>query len=152
MTEGIRAVFDTNVFISAFLSKSPTSPAKELLQRWRRCEFILVVCQEQMDELIAKLLQFRLPEQLIVRLVADIELLAETFLLDAESIPRVITADPDDDIMIACAVQARVGFLVTNDRHFDVLGGSFRDVKVVDTLHFLRIVRGDSPPSNKNAV
>ena len=146
MIERISAVFDTNVFVSAFLSKSATSPARELLSRWRRQEFILVVCQQQMDELIAKLFQLRIPEQLIVRLVADIELLAESFTLDADRIPRVITADPDDDVMIACATQAHADFLVTNDRHFDMLEGFYQHVRIVDTLHFLWMVRGDSPP------
>jgi len=147
VTERISAIFDTNVFISAFLSKSPTSPAKELLTRWRHGEFILVVCQEQMDELLAKLLQFRISEHLIVSLIADIELLAESFHLDRRSIPRVILSDPDDDVMIACAVQARADFLVTNDRHFDILGGVHQHVRIVDTLHFLWAVRGDSPPA-----
>ena len=146
MTEQIRAVFDTNVFISAFLSKSSTSPAKEVLRRWRNREFTLIVCQEQMDELIAKLLQFQISENLIVRLVADIELLAEQLLLDGDHILHVIIADPDDDVMIACAIQARADFLVTNDRHFNVLGSIYQHIRIVDTLHFLWAIRGDSPP------
>ncbi len=145
MTETIRAVFDTNVFISAFLSKSPTSPAKELLARWRNGEFMLIVCQAQMDELMTKLLQFRVADHLIARLVADMELLAEPVTLDANRVPRIIDADPDDDIMIACATAARADYLVTHDRHFAVLGGHYQGVQIVDSLHFLWLVRGDSP-------
>ena len=33
MTERLRAVFDTNVFVAAFLSRNPTSPTKELIER-----------------------------------------------------------------------------------------------------------------------
>ena len=146
MIERIRAVLDTNVFISALLSKSQRSPAKELLGRWRNQAFILIVCEAQMNELIAKLLQFHIPEHLIIRLIADIELLAGSHHLDIQHIPRIIPDDPDDDVMIACAIQSYADFLVTNDRHFDALGGFYRHVHIIDTLHFLWTVRGDSPP------
>jgi predicted nucleic acid-binding protein len=35
----LRAVFDTNIFVAAYLSKSPNSPTVELLQRWLQGEF-----------------------------------------------------------------------------------------------------------------
>jgi hypothetical protein len=31
----IRAVFDSNIYVAAYLSKNPRSPNKELFQRWR---------------------------------------------------------------------------------------------------------------------
>jgi predicted nucleic acid-binding protein len=47
MSEGtesrrLRAVFDTNVFVAAHISKNPNSPMMELLKRWRRGEFELL--------------------------------------------------------------------------------------------------------------
>lgn len=55
MTERLRAVFDTNVIVSAYLSRSPTSPTQELIDRWLADEFILLVCSAIVDELIEKL-------------------------------------------------------------------------------------------------
>ena len=55
MTERLRAVFDTNVFVSALLSRNPTSPTQELLRRWRNEEFILLVSQALLLELVGKL-------------------------------------------------------------------------------------------------
>ena len=34
---------------------------------------------------------------------------------------RLITADPDDDKFVNCALWANAHYLVTNDRHFRVL-------------------------------
>jgi predicted nucleic acid-binding protein len=39
VTERLRAVFDTNVFVSALLSRNPTSPTQELMERWHNDEF-----------------------------------------------------------------------------------------------------------------
>jgi predicted nucleic acid-binding protein len=52
MTERLRAVFDTNVFVSALLSRNPTSPTQELLRRWREEEFVLLVSLALLIELV----------------------------------------------------------------------------------------------------
>ena len=61
MTDRLRAVLDTNVFLSAFLSRNPTSPTKEILQRWQAGEFVLLVSDDLIDELTEKLLERRIP-------------------------------------------------------------------------------------------
>jgi predicted nucleic acid-binding protein len=59
VTERLRAVFDTNVFVSALLSRNPTSPTQELMRRWRNEEFILLVSQALLLEIeITKALPF----------------------------------------------------------------------------------------------
>jgi len=55
----------------------------------------------------------------------------------------VIPADPDDDLIIACAVVGKATHLVTYDPHYDILSGEYRGVKIVDGLHFLYRIRGD---------
>jgi len=57
VTERLRAVLDTNVFLSAFLSRSPSSPTREILQRWQAGEFVLLVSDALVDELAEKLLE-----------------------------------------------------------------------------------------------
>ena len=58
----------------------------------------------------------------------------------------VITADPDDDFILACAVVGQADYLVSYDAHFDVLEGEYGGVKVTEVLPFLWAVRGDRPP------
>jgi predicted nucleic acid-binding protein len=55
VTKPVRAVLDTNVFISAALSKSETSPTREALERWKRGEFILLICTPLAEEIAEKL-------------------------------------------------------------------------------------------------
>lgn len=55
--------------------------------------------------------------------------------------------DPDDDVVLACAVAGRADYLVTYDPHFDVLGEQYQGVRVVRPLSFLWAVRGDRPPA-----
>ena len=146
MTERLRAVFDTNVFISASLSRNRSSPTRELMLRWRRGEFILVVCGAQLEELFEKLAEFDVSQDTIRKITASIERIAEHIELGPKQIPALIPADPDDNVIIACAVKAKADYLVTYDPHFDVLGGEYGGVKIVKALPFLWAVRGDQPP------
>jgi len=46
---------------------------------------------------------------------------------------NLITADPDDNKFVDCAVSANATYLVTNDRHFNVLRGiDFPIINVID--------------------
>jgi predicted nucleic acid-binding protein len=49
VTKRLRAVLDTNVFVSAFLSRSPTSPTREVIQRWLADEFTLLISDALLD-------------------------------------------------------------------------------------------------------
>jgi putative PIN family toxin of toxin-antitoxin system len=54
---------------------------------------------------------------------------------------NLITADPDDNKFVDCAVSARVEAIVTNDKHFQVLKTiDFPPVEVIDADGFLEKV------------
>jgi len=55
----------------------------------------------------------------------------------------VISADPDDDFVLACAVVGRADYLVSYDTHFDVLEGEYQGIKITEGLFFLQVVRGE---------
>jgi predicted nucleic acid-binding protein len=54
VTDRLRAVLDTNVYVSAFLSRNPSSPTKELLHRWQAGEFTLLVSDALLDEVTSR--------------------------------------------------------------------------------------------------
>lgn len=54
-TKRLRAVLDTTVYVSAFLSSSVTSPTQELLDRWANGEFELLVSNAIAREVVEKL-------------------------------------------------------------------------------------------------
>lgn len=142
-----RVVLDTNVFVSAALSRSLTSPTRELLERWERGEFVVLMCDALNDELIAKLLERGVDPAEIARLSAALLRLAEWVDVPVEGVTPVLF-DPDDDVVLACAVLGRADYLVTYDPHFDALGGEYEKVRIVKALPFLWAVRGDQPPGS----
>ena len=134
----IRAVFDSNVYVAAYLSKNPRSPNKE---------FNLLFSQAILEEVIEKFDQRGIDQALTVELVAFLLADAETIVTSDEKLPALIVDDPDDDLILACAMAGNADYLVTYDPHFDCLGGEFRGIRVLDGLHFLYVVRGDTKPA-----
>jgi putative PIN family toxin of toxin-antitoxin system len=147
VTERLRVVLDTNVFVSAFLSRNPTSPTQELIQRWLNDEYIVLVCDALVDEVIEKLAEREIDQERIIELVQLLDRLAEWVDVPTEAVSRAVQADPDDDVILACAVLGEADYLVTYDPHFDPLGGEYKGVKIAKALPFLWAVRGDRSPT-----
>lgn len=81
------------------------------------------------------------------RYLADLITLGEFVIVAPEQVPDVIVADTDDNAILACAFVGRASHIVTYDPHFDVLGGAYQGIPILDGLHFLYVVRGDRPPN-----
>ncbi len=143
----IRAVFDANIYVAAYLSKNPRSPNKELFRRRRAREFTLLVSHAILEEVIEKFDQRGIDQALTLELVSFILADAEYIVTSDEALPALIVDDPDDDLILACAMAGNAGYLVTYDPHFDYLGGKFQGIRVLDGLHFLYVVRGDTRPA-----
>jgi len=139
-----RAVLDTNVFVSAFLSRNPSSPTKELIQRWQADEFTLLVCDALLDEISEKLLERGIDEDQVIEFLALLTRLAEWVDLLPGMIQPIVV-DPDDDAIFACALEGKADFLVTYDPHLLSLGDEYQGVKINKALPFLWAVRGDPP-------
>lgn len=141
MTKRLRAVLDTNVFVSAFLSRSPTSLTRELIERWMKNEFILLISDMLLEELAKKLVERGIDQEQVITFLATLSSLAEHVDVPTEAVQPVITADPDDDHVLACAVVAGADYLVSYDPHFQPLGEEYQGIKIVKALPFLWAVR-----------
>jgi putative PIN family toxin of toxin-antitoxin system len=140
----LRAVLDTNVFVSAFLSRSPTSPTQELIQRWEADEFTLLISDALLEEVAEKLDAHGISQGRIVELLTLMDRLAERVVVPDEAVTSVIEADPTDDPILACAVVGEADYLISYDAHFDVLEGEYQGIKITRALPFLWAVRGDT--------
>lgn len=140
MTKRLRAVFDTNVFVSASLSKNANSPTRELLERWKRKEFTIVICDQIAKEFIEKLEERNFPSDEIDEQVSALARAAEWVDVPAEKIEALLS-DPDDNVIVACAVEGGANYLVTYDPHFDSLHGDYRGIKIVKAIPFLDVLR-----------
>ena len=91
-------------------------------------------------------------EELLARFNSpDVVLAAMDLLLDAPNVVQVtpfyrwnlIPIDPDDNKFTDCALNADADYIVTNDKHFNVLKYlDFPLVKVVDIDTFKKIIEG----------
>jgi len=142
-TEKLRAVLDTNVPVAAYLSRNPRSPTKELIDRWRNEEFVQLYSDGTLAELKQKFAEKGIEPLLVDRYIADLLRIGVHVEFDPGDIEPVIPADPDDDLIVACAVAGGATHIVTYDPHFELLGGEYKGIEVVDGLTFLRRLRGE---------
>lgn len=140
MTKKPRAVFDTNVFVSSSLSKNANSPTRELLQRWKNNEFTLIICDQIAKELLEKLYQRGVSQNTINEQIDALSSAAEWVVVPEEKIEDLLS-DPDDNVVVACAVEGKANYLVTYDPHFDSLKGNYKGIKIVKAIPFLEVLR-----------
>ena len=54
---------------------------------------------------------------------------------------QLITADPDDNKFVDCALNAGADYIITNDKHFNILKNiDFPPIKVIDIAAFRGII------------
>jgi len=150
VTNTLRAVFDTNIIIAALKTKNINSPTAELLARWRNEEFVLIYSSDLLLEYREKLIARGISLEKRISFLAKLALLAEYIPITADQVQAIITADPDDDIVLACAVVGQATHLVTYDPHLLNLGATYQNIILLDGLHFLYTVRGDTLPIDHN--
>lgn len=113
----MRVVIDTNCFLAIIPKISPYRP---VFDAYRSKQFELAVSTEILEEYA------EIFEQRMSPLIADnlLELIdKQTNTVKSEIYYRwgLITVDYDDNKFVDCAVSAGANYIVTNDRHFDVL-------------------------------
>lgn len=134
-----RAVFDTNVVVSGFLS--PAGPPGRIVE-WLRNGSVQAVLDDRIMAEYAEVLArpaFRLP-------VAEVELVLATirtwsFWIEAAAVHLVRDLpDPDDAPFLECALAAGVPLVTGNLRHFPK--SATKDVIVITPAQFVTSVRG----------
>ncbi len=147
----IRAVFDTNLLVSAFLTRDVLGGVSTDLLRFAEEGAIqLHLSPDIIAEALATLMssdrlraRYGYTATMAVQFCDGLRT-ASTIVVDPPPIPGAAPRDPDDDKIIACAVAAGVEYLVTRDR--DLLSiRSYSGVEIIAPEAFLRIVRSRSP-------
>ena len=136
----LKAVIDTNQFVSSLISKQ--GPSAQLIDRWREQRFILVTSPEIIAE-IQRVLEYPYISKKYKFSKSDVQSLLTLIAHEAVVIPKlpavhVIKDDPDDDKFLACALAARAEYIVSGDQHLLSLG-SYKSISIITVKEFLLI-------------
>ena len=143
----IKAVFDANVLVSAFLSRdNPGGVSSELLRFVVAGAIDLHLSIEIVDEAIRILAssmraqrRYRYSRSDADEYRATLMMLA-TIIDDPSPTPGAVPRDPDDDKIVACAVAASSQHIVTRDDHLLSLG-SYAGITITAPEQFIHLVR-----------
>jgi len=128
----VKVVFDTNVLIAALLTEGLCSG---LLIRARKHNFDLVLCDDIIREFKGILTKkFKVSSSDISEITSIIIEASSKILHKTISVPR-ICRDPNDDMIIACAVDAHADYIVTGDEDLLILK-RYKNILIINPQHF----------------
>ena len=130
-----RIVLDTNSLILAISSRNRYH---EVWLAFLRGDYVLCITNEILEEymeVIARNINLRVAEAIIYTLLTrdNVKRFAPHYHF------HLIQADEDDNKFVDCAIVANARYIVTEDRHFDVLKSiPFPSVDVISIDEFVR--------------
>ena len=134
----MKIVLDTNCLVNVIM---PGSFNNDIWQAFRASKYILCVTNEilfEYHEILTKRYNNLIANTILKEMIEtpNLERVNPTFRFN------LITADPDDNKFVDCAIIAGATYIVSNDRHFQELEHyDFPKVDVRSLSEFLNIVR-----------
>ena len=145
----IRAVLDTNILVSAILVPSGI-PARILVAAFAGA-FLCFASEAIVGEVLVTLGRARVLRkcQLDPAHISQIREFLESrpVLVPITAEVRGVASHPEDDLILATAVSARVDYLVTGDRQLLALQ-QFEGVQIVSPRDFLAILDASTPETH----
>jgi len=134
-------VFDINVLVSSLIVKGKP---RELWQKAKDNEFTFAYSREMLSDLVNVLKRQKFEKYLAS---VDIRLFLNDLRVTGKLVPlkskfRVAAEDPDDDIIIRTAYDAKANFIVSGDRHLLALK-EFKGKRVVTVDQMLMILSSE---------
>ena len=143
----VKVVLDSSVLVSRFLNPVPGGAAFDLLEHIRTGTCEAFVFQAILREVESVLLRSRIrrryefDDQEVQRYSQELTRIATV--LDPKPVVRAVR-DPNDDVVLDCAIAAGAAYLVTRDD--DLLSlERFRDVRILKPEELLHLLRGKHP-------
>jgi len=130
----LKIILDTNVLISGIFFKGPPHL---ILHAWRDNLLELIASEEIFQEYIdvCERLGEKYPS---IEFKGIIDLIAvNTHFYQPKIIDQQITADPDDDKFITCAIASGVKIIISGDKHLLDVNG-YQGVEIVSPSDFIK--------------
>ncbi len=129
-------VFDTNILLSALLS--PNGKPFRCLALAKIGQIESVTCQEILDEFAEKLLlKFQFSEDMTQLAVDEIKSFSR--LVSITGNLKAVPDDPDDDMVIDCAVIGKATHIVTGDKHLLALS-NYQEILIMKATDFVNLL------------
>ncbi|MDZ8090681.1 MAG: putative toxin-antitoxin system toxin component, PIN family [Nostoc sp. DedQUE05] len=129
-------VFDTNVLLSAIGWKGSPYHCIDLARQGRVKGLI---CPEILDELTEKLEQkLKFTPIQVIETIAD--LLTFLRLITIANTLNFLTIDPNDNMVLECAIVGNATHIVTGDKRHLLPLGSYQGIAIVSAKDFLTLV------------
>jgi putative PIN family toxin of toxin-antitoxin system len=133
----MKIVLDTNCLLVAL---PQNSPHRSVWDGFRQRKFTLCYSTEILQEYEELLSRFYSPE--IANFVAEMLVKSPNVV---QIIPfykwNLISIDPDDNKFVDCAVNVGADYIVTNDKHFNILKNiDFPQISVIDIETFKKLL------------
>lgn len=133
----LRVVIDTNIFISAILTKGDNQSI--LIKAWKRThKYQLFITEEIIQEALKVMNRLNVDPDIIADW--DKTIRKNAIMVTSDKKIEVIKDDPPDNKFLECAIASRADYIITGDRHLKKLN-EFEGIKIVDTKKFLDILR-----------
>jgi hypothetical protein len=145
----LKVVLDTNIFVSSLLVKVGL-PA-QILNAWRERKLILAVSSSIIAEIHAILSythirrKYEVSKEEIDELITLLE--QDSLLVHSNTkIIDTIAKDPSDDKVLVCAMEAKVDFIVSGDRHLLDLG-IYQGIPILTARQFIEQFQNSPNPN-----
>ena len=132
-------VFDINVLVSSLIVKGKP---RELLQKAKGKEFTLAFSREMLSDLVIVIKRQKFEKYVTstdtLLFLNDLRMTGK--LVPVKSTFKVVVEDPDDDIIIRTAFDAKADYIVSGDRHLLALK-EFKGTRIVTVDQMSMILR-----------
>ena len=129
----IRAVIDTNVFISSFFGGNP----RKIIERWENGRLIWCMTSKIIEEYVRVLQRLGLRDD--QELKELLQLFAEgRHILFAAKTPvlNVVEQDPNDNMFLECAIALKCKIIISGDSHLTSIG-NYAGIEILPPKDFL---------------
>ena len=133
----MKIVLDTNVLLVSISRRSRYHPVFQAFENKRFSLFVTTDILLEYEETIGWHMGAETAKNVLEGLlrVSNLALIQKFYYW------QLVTADPDDDKFVDCAVASNADFLVTNDGHFNVLKKiPFPKVEILNADDFLELL------------
>lgn len=132
----VRVVIDTNVFVSGLLKSD--NPPSNVVDLFIEEKINLIISEEVFSEYVKVLLrpELKVKKDNIIRLISIFILKAE--IIKVKTKLDIIERDPSDNKFLECALDGKVDYIITGDKHLLELK-KYKKIKIVDPKTFINI-------------